>query len=87
MPVVLLRLTQIQAKHHDPGSWHGLDLKAESSNQTENGDILRQRFADDSVPRTHGPKFGHGDAAHEMREGPSKPACRSRFQTTLSCMN
>jgi len=51
------------------------------------GEALLCRYADDCVPRTHGPKFGHGDAAHEMREGPSKPACRSRFQTTLSCMN
>ena len=24
-------------------------------------------------------------AAQEMRVGPSKPACRSRFQTTVSC--
>ena len=26
------------------------------------------------------------EAAQEMRVGPSKPACRSRFQTTSSCM-
>jgi RNA-directed DNA polymerase len=45
------------------------------------------RYADDCVPRTHGPKVGYGDATHEMREGPSKPACRSRLQTTLSCVD
>ena len=26
------------------------------------------------------------EVAREMRVGPSEPACRSRFQTTLSCM-
>jgi len=25
------------------------------------------------------------EVAQEMREDPSKPTCRSRFQTTLSC--
>jgi hypothetical protein len=45
------------------------------------------RYADDCVPRTHGLMVGHGDAAHKMREGPSKPACRSRLQTTLSCVD
>jgi RNA-directed DNA polymerase len=49
--------------------------------------LVMVRYADDGVPRTHGPKAGYGDAAHEMREGPSKPACRSRLQTTLSCMD
>jgi hypothetical protein len=44
------------------------------------------RFADDCVPRTHDLRFGKCDAAREMRAGPSKPACRSRLQTTLSCM-
>jgi len=44
------------------------------------------RFADDCVPRTHDPQLGKCGAAHEMRVGPSKPACRSRLQTTLSCM-
>jgi RNA-directed DNA polymerase len=43
------------------------------------------RFADDCVPRTRDLKSGECDAAPEMREGPSKPACRSRLQTTLSC--
>jgi RNA-directed DNA polymerase len=44
------------------------------------------RYADDSVPRTHDLRFGKCDATREMRAGPSKPACRSRLQTTLSCM-
>jgi RNA-directed DNA polymerase len=44
------------------------------------------RYADDRVPRTHDLKLGECDAAREMRVGPSKPACRSRLQTTLSCM-
>ena len=44
------------------------------------------RSADDGVPRTHDLRFGKCDAAREMRAGPSKPACRSRLQTTLSCM-
>ena len=44
------------------------------------------RYADDCVPRTHDLKSGECDAAREMRAGPSKPACRSRLQTTLSCM-
>ena len=26
------------------------------------------------------------EATQEMRVGPSEPACRSRFQTTLSCV-
>jgi RNA-directed DNA polymerase len=43
------------------------------------------RYADDCVPRTRDLKSGECDAAREMREGPSKPACRSRLQTTLSC--
>jgi hypothetical protein len=29
--------------------------------------------------------IGNRDAACEMRESPSEPACRSRLQTTLSC--
>jgi hypothetical protein len=45
-----------------------------------------ERYADDGVPRTHDLKSGECDAAREMRAGPSKPACRSRLQTTLSCM-
>ena len=44
------------------------------------------RYADDCVPRTRDSKLGERDAACEMRVGPSKPACRSRLQTTLSCM-
>jgi group II intron reverse transcriptase/maturase len=44
------------------------------------------RYADDCVPRTHDPQLGKCGAAREMRVGPSKPACRSRLQTTLSCM-
>jgi retron-type reverse transcriptase len=50
------------------------------------GNIIILRYADDSVPRTHDLKSGECDAAREMRAGPSKPACRSRLQTTLSCM-
>jgi RNA-directed DNA polymerase len=47
------------------------------------------RFADDCAPRrrTGGaskhPRAGY--AAQKMREGPSKPPCRRRLQTTLSC--
>jgi len=44
------------------------------------------RYADDGVPRTRDSKLEERDAAREMRAGPSKPACRSRLQTTLSCM-
>jgi RNA-directed DNA polymerase len=43
------------------------------------------RYVDDCVPRTHDLKFGECGAAREMRIGPSKPACRSRLQTTSSC--
>jgi RNA-directed DNA polymerase len=50
------------------------------------GEALLCRYADDCVPRTHDLRFGKCDAAREMRAGPSKPACRSRLQTTLSCM-
>jgi retron-type reverse transcriptase len=43
------------------------------------------RYADDCVPRTHDLKSGKCDVAQKMRVGPSKPACRSRLQTTSSC--
>ncbi len=45
------------------------------------------RYADDCAPRAHrrakAPRCG---AARKMRDGPSEPACRSRLQTTSSCM-
>jgi len=45
------------------------------------------RYADDCAPRTrqraYARRFG---AARKMRGGPSKPACRSRLQTTVSCI-
>ena len=48
--------------------------------------LVMVRYADDGVPRTPDSELEEGDAAQEMRAGPSKPACRSRLQTTLSCM-
>ena len=43
------------------------------------------RYADDCVPRRQTlPSASH--AAQKMREGPSKPPCRWRLQTTVSCV-
>lgn len=45
------------------------------------------RYADDCAPRTHrGTKVLRCGAARKMRDGPSEPACRSRLQTTVSCI-
>jgi RNA-directed DNA polymerase len=48
-----------------------------------NGDVIVVRYADDRAPRAQraeeGPKCV---TVLSMREGPSEPACRSRFQTT-----
>jgi len=47
------------------------------------GDVVVVRYADDRVPRTRkGRKGPQCVTALPMREGPSGPACRSRFQTT-----
>jgi RNA-directed DNA polymerase len=45
------------------------------------------RYADDCAPRRRNSVFYTlcSHAAQEMREGPSKPLCRRRLQTTLSC--
>ena len=51
-------------------------------------DVTYLRYQDDSAPRTQlKAAYAEGvcGAALEMRVGPSKPACRYRFQTTLSC--
>ena len=45
------------------------------------------RYADDCAPRTHRrTRVLRGGAARKMRGGPSEPVCRSRLQTTSSCM-
>jgi hypothetical protein len=60
--------------------------RGEGSTRGRAAQVHLIRYADDCVPRTHDLKSGECDAAREMRAGPSKPACRSRLQTTLSCM-
>jgi group II intron reverse transcriptase/maturase len=56
------------------------------------GDMIIVRYADDCVPRMHERRFYNDlsktpecNAARKMRVGPSKPPCRRRLQTTLSC--
>lgn len=45
------------------------------------------RYADDCAPRTHRrTQVLRSGVARKMREGPSEPACRSRLQTTVSCI-
>jgi group II intron reverse transcriptase/maturase len=43
------------------------------------------RYADDCVPRRQA-LTSASHAAQKMREGPSKPPCRWRLQTTVSCV-
>jgi RNA-directed DNA polymerase len=45
------------------------------------------RYADDSAPRARRrTQVRRSGVARKMRDGPSEPACRSRLQTTSSCM-
>jgi retron-type reverse transcriptase len=46
------------------------------------------RYADDGVPRKHAwvRSTQCSYAAQKMRVGPSKPLCRWRLQTTVSCV-
>ncbi|HIJ96607.1 MAG TPA: hypothetical protein HPP94_12885, partial [Desulfuromonadales bacterium] len=58
-----------------------LDKELEKRNHTFS------RYADDCAPRTHRrAQVQSCGAARKMRGGPSKPACRSRLQTTVSCI-
>jgi group II intron reverse transcriptase/maturase len=45
------------------------------------------RYADDRAPRMRTVAILFSGAAHKMREGPSEPLYRHRFQTTLCCIN
>ena len=45
------------------------------------------RYADDCAPRAHRrTQVLRCGAARKMRDGPSEPVCRSRLQTTSSCI-
>jgi RNA-directed DNA polymerase len=45
------------------------------------------RYADDGAPRARRrTQVRRSGVARKMRDGPSEPACRSRLQTTSSCM-
>ena len=49
--------------------------------------VISDRYDDSSVPRTRRrTPVLRGGATRKMRAGPSKSVCRSRLQTTSSCM-
>jgi group II intron reverse transcriptase/maturase len=51
------------------------------------GNVIFVRYADDSAPRARRrTQVRRSGVARKMRDGPSEPACRSRLQTTSSCM-
>jgi RNA-directed DNA polymerase len=56
----------------------------ELDKELEKRKLRAVRYADDCVPRRP-TRVQRSHAAQKMREGPSEPACRSRFQTTSSC--
>jgi len=51
------------------------------------GNVIFVRYADDSAPRARRrTQVLRCGVARKMRDGPSEPACRSRLQTTSSCI-
>ena len=67
--------------HHVFDLW----LKAWRKKVAE-GEMIAIRYADDCAPRAQRAEEGPMCVtALPMREGPSEPACRSRFQITFGC--